>query len=261
MMRPIQSGLYVGLLLLCATLTACGSSGHGEPPRKVSDKTIEQAMGIKPRPTRVRADQRVAARARPRIETPSAPAVPVAEKLTPSRPDAAGLPRRTPAETVPQMPAKPVEKVVKAPLPAAAHSGVVRIFLQSRDPQTGSRTFAISSDAVPEDQMMRVIPYLPALIARGTRMTGFAYINGTIVLAENCPDDPAQWGAECPSFLSTVEVVPDFGEGGREDFIPVAAAIEQLQDFERRMVRRLGSFVFVVCNEPLDRCAARDIQG
>lgn len=255
-MRATSISIRASLVLSLALLAACGASEHGEPPQKVAGTTIEQAMGIKPKPVELKASQRIAARPSARQQTTPAPAQPAAKKLAAVKPDAPKLARRSTSETVPQMPASPVRKVESKPLPVSANAGEVRVALQSRNAQTGTRTFAIASDAVVEEEMIRIIPYLPALFAEGTRMTGFAYVNGSIVLADHCPDDPGQWEGDCPSYLSTIEVIPDFGDGGRDDFIPVAAAIDLLRDFERKMKRRLGVFSYVVCGEPLDKCVA-----
>lgn len=256
-MRSLNPVYGACVVLLLTWLSSCGPSGHGEPPERVTGTTIEQAMGIAPKPVEVRADRRTVARTA-QAEAPPAPAASSARKLTARQPEAETLRRKATPAAEARMPAQPVEKVAAAPLPDAAPAGVIRIFLQARDPQTGSRTFTISSDRVLEDEMIRIIPYLPALTSQGTRMTGFAYIDGNIVLADHCPDDPSEGGPDCPSYLSTIEIIPDFGEGGRDDFIPASAAADLLQDFEQKMKRRLGSFGFVVCREPLDRCAASE---
>ena len=181
-MRSLNLVYGACVVLLVTWLSSCGPSGHGEPPERVSGTTIEQAMGLPPKVVEVRADQRVAARASAQTGTPPAPATASTRKLTPSRPAPETLPRKATPAAEARMPVQPVRKVAAAPLPDAAPAGVIRIFLQARNPQTGSRTFAISSDRVPEDEMIRVIPDLPALTAQGTRMTGFAYIDGNIVL-------------------------------------------------------------------------------
>lgn len=255
MMRTI-AGTLTGAALTVALLTACSSFHDSHQPQKVTGTTIEQVMGITPKPVRVTADRRVAAREPSRPESAPAAAAPAAARLKAVAPKAPKPESRTSAAAAPRMPASPVEKVVAAPLPNDRPSGQIRIFLQSRDPETGNRTFAIASDSVSEEDMIQVVPYLPALFAEGTRMTGFAYLNGTIVLAEHCPDDPAAGGPGCPSYLSTIEVFPNFGAGGRDDFIPVSAALDVLRDFDRKMKRRLGTFGFIVCGEPLDRCSA-----
>ncbi|WP_417519227.1 hypothetical protein [Minwuia sp.] len=104
--------------------------------------------------------------------------------------------------------------------------------------------------------MMTIIPYLPGLFAQQSPMAGYAYLSGTIILAERCDDQDPTAGPGCPAHLSTMEIVVDRDAPLEPDMIPIAGAIGQLQTFEKAMKERHGAFQYLLCTVPFAQCVA-----
>lgn len=230
-----------GAGLLAGLLAGCGSYYDELRPEQVpAGRTIEQAMGIAPKrpapkadapaaaePRRVTAQQTVAARKKVAAEEP-APAASPASKL-------------------------PVRSVAPTP---AEQKPVPRILVHIPAERRTDAVWAVSivSDIVPKDEMMRIVPYLPVMFADEPPIAGFEFLDGTIIIAERCVDEPKDNDAGCPAYEASIRIRPAVEASADPDVIASKDAIAELRTFQRGMIRSHGALEFHKCLVSLEEC-------
>jgi hypothetical protein len=241
-MRASVFRLFATNLLLGLLLSACSSYDSLRPQKVPAGVTIEQAMGIAPKPSRSRST-----RSAPQKTAPQQP-VPQLATVGAKKTALQAKVQSTRAE-----PVRPTNSVKSDKL-ARKRSPLIVVGLKSREQATGRWMLGIASELIPEGEMMEIIPYLPGLYGEPSGQGGYAYLSGSIIIDEGCEDEEGTRPAACPAHTSTIKIIASFDEPADPDMILTTGAIGQLKKFEAKMRGRYGAFRYLKCNVAFEQC-------
>lgn len=233
-----------GASLFAGLLSGCGSYYDDLRPEKVpAGRTIEQAMGVEPK------------RPAPKVEMPAAaePRRVAAQQTVTARKKAAASSPKPATGTAERLPVRAREATHEP----AQSTPVPRVLVHIPAGRSVNEVWevTIASDIVPKDDMKQFVPYLPVMFADQPPIAGFEFLDGTIIIAERCVDEPKDNDAGCPAYEASIRVRPSAEPTDDPDVITSKDAIAQLRDFQRQMIRSHGGLEFHKCLASLAQCA------